>query len=72
VSNQQGQSGNKNINAGGDYVGGDKAGRDINKNRNIRISLSFLAIAAVALGGYVGIKTNWLQILAQTALPLTW
>jgi len=66
VSNQQGQSGNKNINAGGDYVGGDKAGRDINKNRNIRISLSFLAIAAVALGGYVGIKTDWLQILAQT------
>jgi hypothetical protein len=66
VSNHQWQSGNKNINAGSDYVGGDKAGRDINKNRNIRISLSFLAIAAVALGGYVGIKTNWLQILVQT------
>jgi hypothetical protein len=51
VSNQQGQGGKDNTNVGGDYIQGDKAGRDIDKSRKIRISLSFLAIAAFAVGG---------------------
>jgi hypothetical protein len=40
----------------------DVAGGNIYKNKSIRISLSILAIFAVAFGGYISIKTNLIQI----------
>ncbi|MBD2078368.1 hypothetical protein [Leptolyngbya sp. FACHB-17] len=61
-------NGNKKVKIGkGNYIEGDSAGRDINKNKNFRFSLSFLAVAALAVGGVstIAVKTNWFQFNIQ-------
>lgn len=65
---QKGRAGRDNMNVGGNYIGGDQANGNIDKSRRTSISLSFLAVIALGLGGFttIAIKSNLFQVSVQS------